>query len=92
LRITLAEPFFRACLAARALDQESIFRALLNLEGALRAPSGQHGMSLRELHPSGIREIRVSLSPRALFTLRDDTATLLFLGTHDEVKRFLRSL
>lgn len=91
MRITLTERFLRACLAARAVEQDSVFRAMLNLERVLRTPNAQHGMSPRKLHPSGIWEVRAGLSLRALLTLRDDTATFLFLGTHDEVKRFLRS-
>jgi hypothetical protein len=33
----------------------------------------------------------VGLALRALFYLEQEEATFLFLGTHDEVRRFLRN-
>jgi len=47
---------------------------------------------LRKLHRTGIWELRVGLSQRALFRLSGDEATFVFLGAHDEVKRFLKTL
>ena len=57
-----------------------------------RAKRTDRGLGLRKLHPSGVWEVRVGLSLRALFVLSKNEAVLLFLGAHDEVKRFLRTL
>jgi len=48
------------------------------------------GTGLRKL-PNGVWELRVGLALRALFHLEKEEATFLFLGTHDEVRRFLRN-
>lgn len=92
MTITLEERFVRACLAVSATERQAVFHALLNLERALCDPRLYAGAGLRKLHPSGIWEVRLSLSLRALFTLGSGTASFLFLGTHGEVKRFLRGL
>jgi hypothetical protein len=65
---------------------------VLELDAAFANPHRHSGMGLRKLHSSGIWEVRVGLSLRVLFRLESDEATFVFLGTHDEVKRFFRSL
>ncbi len=64
---------------------------LLELEGGLANPREHSALGLRKLHPEGIWEVRVGLSLRALFRLAEDEVILLFLGTHEEVKRFVRT-
>jgi hypothetical protein len=92
LTVTLKERFLRACGAANTSSQASIFQMILNLEAMLRDPQRHRGAGLRKPHPSSIWETRVGFSLRALFLLRHDEAIFVFLGTHDEVKRFLRGL
>ena len=50
------------------------------------------GLGLRKLHPAGLWEVRAGLSLRAIFQMDRDQAVFLFLGNHDEVKRFLSTL
>jgi hypothetical protein len=64
----------------------------LDLETALARPQEHTGLGLRKLNPSGIWEARAGLSLRALFRLEKDEVTFVFLGNHDDVKRFLSSL
>jgi len=91
LRITLLEAFRRACLSLPAREQAAVLRALLSLETALQRPQEHTGIGLRKLHPAGIWEARVGLDLRIVFRLREDEVVICFLGTHDEVRRFLRS-
>jgi hypothetical protein len=92
LKLTFLERFKRQCRSASAGDQAAIFRALLDLEGALANPHSAGGLGLRKLHPAGIWELRAGLDLRVLFRLSKDEAVFLVLGTHDEVKRFLKSV
>ena len=92
MRIILEDRFLRSCLSRSPADREGVFDALLGLDKALGDPHQHSGRGLRKLHPSGIWEVRAGLGLRAVFTVRSDTATFLFLGTHDELKRFLRGL
>jgi hypothetical protein len=92
VRVSILERFRRACRALPPADQAAVLCLLLGLECALAQPGEHAGLGLRKLHPAGIWEVRVGLSLRALLRLADDEAILLFLGAHDEVKRFLRTI
>ena len=91
MKISILERFRRACRALPPHDQAAVLRMLLELEPGLANPREHTGLGLRKLHPEGIWEVRVGLSLRALFRLAEDEAILLFLGTHEEVKRFVRT-
>ena len=91
MKISLLERFRRACRALPPHDQAAVLRMLLELERGLANPREHTGLGLRKLHPEGIWEVRVGLSLRALFRLAEDEVILLFLGTHEEVKRFVRA-
>ena len=92
MKFSLLDGFRRQCRAAGREDQAAILKLFLELQTALANPHQHGGLGLRRLHASGIWEVRVGLSLRALFRLAPDEAIFVFLGTHDEVKRFLKSL
>lgn len=92
MRIALTEAAQRD---ARTLTQDqraALFEVLLALPAVMGAPHRHAGVGLRKIHQSGIWEARLGLGLRLVFTLKDDTATLLRIGSHDEVRRYLRSL
>jgi hypothetical protein len=84
--------FQRQCRAADRGDQTALLKLIFDLESALPSPQEHRGLGLRKLHPAGIWEVRLGLNIRVLFRLLPDEAIFLFMGTHDEVKRFLKSL
>ena len=92
MKLSILEGFRRACRRLAPHDQAAVLRMILERERALANPHEHTGLGLRKLHPIGIWEVRVGLSLRALFRLAGDEAILLFLGTHDEVKHFVRGL
>lgn len=92
MKLSLLERFRRACRTLTPHDQAAVLRMILELERVLANPQEHTGLGLRKLHQAGIWEVRVGLSLRALFRLAGDEAILLFLGTHDEVKRFVQRL
>jgi len=55
-------------------------------------PHRRAGLGLRKLHHSGVWEARVGLGLRAVFTLADGVATLVSVGTHEDVRRYLDTL
>ena len=92
MRIALTERFQRD---VRALDDErraQAFEVILSLPKAVGEPHLHAGVGLRKLHPSGIWEARVGLGLRMVFALEKDLLTLVRIGGHDEVRRFLREL
>jgi hypothetical protein len=64
----------------------------VDLRANLADPVRHKGMGLRKLNPHPIWEARLGLKMRAVFRLEDDQVIFVFLGTHDEVQRFLRNL
>jgi mRNA-degrading endonuclease YafQ of YafQ-DinJ toxin-antitoxin module len=54
------------------------------------APHAHSGIGIRNLG-SGIYECRIGLNQRLVFQSLENGLYFHFLGTHDEVKRFLRS-
>jgi hypothetical protein len=92
LTFSFLKRFRTQCRSLGPPEQGGILRALMDLETALANPQEHRGLGLRKLHPTGIWEIRVGLSLRALFRVSEGEAVFVFLGTHDEVRRFLRDL
>jgi hypothetical protein len=92
MRIALTERFQRD-VAGLSRDQRAmVFDALLALPNAIGQPHLHAGLGLRKLHASGIWEARAGLGLRLVLTLASGLCTLVRVGTHEDVKRFLREL
>lgn len=92
MRIALAERFQRD---VRGLDDAAraiIFDAVLALPTAIGDVHHHQGLGLRKLHRSGIWEARIGLGLRLVFTVERDLCTLVRVGSHEDVQRYLRSL
>jgi len=92
LRFRFLEAFRRQCRDLNLRERAALLGLVLDLQATLADPHRHSGAGLRKLHSSGIWEVRVGLSLRLLFRLEDAEATFIFVGSHDEVKRFLKSL
>ncbi len=92
MKVSFLDRFLRQLRAARPQDRAAVLDALLDLEAAFANPARHSGLGLRKLHPTDLWEVRIGLSLRVLFRLSQDEAIFVFLGTHDDVKRFLRNL
>ena len=92
MRIALRERFQRDVRDLEPQERAAVFEALLALPGALGDPHTHAGLGIRKLHRSGIWEARVGLGLRLVFGLEPTLLTLVRVGSHDEIKRFLRDL
>lgn len=92
MKFRFLEGFRRQCRDLDLRERAAILSLVLDLQAALADPHRHSGIGLRKLHPSGIWEARVGLSLRVLFRIVRDETTFVFVGSHDEVKRFLKSL
>ena len=92
MKVSFLDRFLRQLRATRTQDRAAVLDALLDLEAALANPARHSGLGLRKLHPTDLWEVRIGLALRVLFRLSRDEAIFVFLGNHDDVKRFLKSL
>ena len=89
MKLTLKERFLRSCEGLSLEELGKLLRTLVDLRAAISDIHRHSGLLLRKLSPR-LWELRLGISRRAVFALEKDEALFLFLGTHDEVRRFLR--
>lgn len=92
MRIALTERFQRDVRALSTEQRAHVFEVLLSIPVAMGNPHQRQGVGLRKLHASGVWEARLGLDLRLVFGFRDGLLTLDRLASHDEVKRYLKSL
>ena len=92
MRVALAEAFQRDVRGLSDPHRLAVFDAVLALPRALGDPHAHAGLGIRKLHASGIWEARVGLGLRLVFALEPDRLTLVRVGRHDEIRRFLRQI
>ena len=92
MRMALTERFQRDVAGLPDEHRAAVFETMLGLPQALRGPHRHAGLGVRKIHASGIWEARLGLSLRLVFTVDHDVATLVRVGDHDEIRRFLRSI
>jgi hypothetical protein len=91
LNIVLRDSFLRASRRLTQDERAALMQIFVDLRADLADPSRHTGLGLRKLNPHPLWEARLGLKMRALFRLEDDHVIFVFLGTHDEVRRFLRN-
>ena len=92
MRIALTARFVRdvdGLSDDRRLAVRAALRALPDIVGR---PHLHAGVGLRKIHPSGIWEARAGLGIRIVLAIEGDLATLVRAGTHDRIRRYLKSL
>lgn len=92
MRIALGERFQRDVRGLDPQERSAVFEALLALPAVLGDPHTHAGLGIRKLHRSGIWEARVGLGLRLVFGVEPGVLTLVRVGSHEEVRRFLGRL
>jgi mRNA-degrading endonuclease YafQ of YafQ-DinJ toxin-antitoxin module len=92
MQVALTEGFQRDVLTLDGDQRAAVFESLLILPRAMGAPHEHSGLGLRKIHASGIWEARVGLGLRLVFDLRAGVLRLIRVGTHAEIRRYLRSV
>jgi mRNA-degrading endonuclease YafQ of YafQ-DinJ toxin-antitoxin module len=92
LKVLLTERFLRDVRDLDAGQRRAVFDAILALPAAMGDPHTHAGLGLRKLHRSGIWEARVGLGLRLVFGLQPDLLALVRVGSHEDVRRFLKEL
>ena len=89
LRI-VADKSIRAALAKLAPEHQTrVLAALRQLPAAFGRPHAHAGLGVRQLR-RGMFEARVGLQIRVLFERDGDLLVVKALGTHDDIRRYLR--
>jgi hypothetical protein len=92
MQIALAERFPRDAAGLTDDQRAALFETVLALPRAIGRPHLHQGLGIRKLHGSGIWEARVGLGLRVVLALEPDRMTLVRVGMHEDVRRFLREL
>jgi mRNA-degrading endonuclease YafQ of YafQ-DinJ toxin-antitoxin module len=92
MRVALSESFQRDMRGLSDDHRLGVFDTMLSLTRAVGDPHLHAGLGIRKLHASGIWEARVGLGLRVVFAQERGLLTLVRVGRHDEIKRFLREL
>ena len=92
MRLALTERFQHDVRSLDAPARAAVLDVLLGLPAAIGDVHRHQGLGLRKLHRSGVWEARVGLGLRLILTIERDVCTLLRVGTHEDVLRYLRSL
>ena len=71
-------------------ERERVKRALLGLQRYLHTGQAPVGLGVKKLGP-GVYEFRAGLALRGVYVEEGMTLALTLLGSHDEVRRFLRN-
>lgn len=86
-----AESSIRTALARLAPDDRAeVLSALRRLPAAFGRPHAHTGLGLRQLRRD-IYEIRIGLNIRVLFVRDGDLLVIKTLGSHDDIRRYLRT-
>ncbi len=92
MRVVLGEAFQRDVRGLSDTHRLAVFDVMLSLPRALGDPHAHAGLGVRKLHPSGILEARVGLGLRLVFAIDAERVTFIRVGTHDEIRRYLRQI
>ena len=92
MRVALTERFQSDVRGLTDPERAAAFDVLLALPKALGQPHLHAGVGVRKLHPSGIWEARCGLGLRLVFSFAKDVLTFVRIGSHEDVKRYLKSI
>ena len=92
MRVSLTERFQRDVRDLDRQQRATVFEVILALPRAVGQPRVHAGLGIRKLHGSGIWEARVGLGLRLVFALEPGLLTLVRVGSHEDVQRYLRDL
>jgi len=92
MNLALTERFQRDVRDLEEEQRAAVFETILSLLRAIGEPHLHSGLGIRKLHRSGIWEARLGLGLRLVFAVQKEVLTLVRVGTHQDIQRYLRTL
>jgi mRNA-degrading endonuclease YafQ of YafQ-DinJ toxin-antitoxin module len=92
MRVSLTERFQRDVRDLDRQQRATVFEVVLALPRAVGEAHVHAGLGIRKLHGSSIWEARLGLGLRLVFALEPRLLTLVRVGSHEDVQRYLRDL
>ena len=92
MNLALTERFQRDVKDLEEEQRAAVFEAILSLPRAIGESHLHSGLGIRKLHRSGIWEARLGLGLRLVFAIQKEVLTLVRVGTHQDIQRYLRTL
>ncbi len=91
LEIEFSSRFRSGARALPAERQQQVEQSVTLLAEAIGKPHLHSGLGIRRLK-GGYFEFRAGRDTRIVFKLEGSTASLLLVGDHDDVRRFLKNI
>ena len=91
MRVDYLSRFDRSFEKLDQAVQKDVQQAIVSFLDHVVIGSRPQGLGLRRLR-GPFWEIRIGLRYRALFEMKKDWITFIFVGSHDEVRKFLRGI
>ena len=88
-QLILKTSFQRAYARLSSAERERVKKALMLLRGYLETGEAPIGLGLKKLGP-GVYEFRAGLALRGVYVEEGPLLALALLGSHKEVRRFLK--
>lgn len=92
MQMTLTQTFQRDAAALPEAEKAQLFSVILKLPAAIKDVHRHTGLGLRKIHSSGIYEARIGLGLRVVFGFDQSNLFLHRVGSHDEIRRYLKGL
>jgi hypothetical protein len=89
VKVETTEAFDRALRALSLADFDVVASALRKLPNAFGRPHAHSGVRKLRGH---LYEVRAGLDRRIMFRKERNRLLLLFLGNHDQIRRFLKNI
>lgn len=91
MRYLNSEAFDRSLQELPEAKKKQVKKALRLAAAFFETGDLPHGLGMKPLS-HGFWEIRAGLSERIIFQKNDDAIQFLLVGSHDEIRRFLKSV
>lgn len=93
MRVEYKKSFQKALKKYNLAEKEEIFKTVQTIIDSIEKFQIPKGLGLKLLiAKSRIWEARVTLNIRVLFRYEDDLLEFAYIGSHDETKRYLKTL
>jgi mRNA-degrading endonuclease YafQ of YafQ-DinJ toxin-antitoxin module len=92
MQINLSKRFVKDTESLSTKQKDLLYSAFKKLPTVIDDSHRHLGLGIRKIHRSGIFEARLGLGLRMIFTFDGSVLNFHRLGSHDEIRKYLKNL